>query len=92
MQSARWILGGVLAGLGFLFLIGAFGDTGLGLFNTDTQAVEQASISYFRYGYDASMDLTLTGNGIFAFLFLIVGLLVLISANRNAWKQSGGEY
>ena len=42
MQSVRWITGGILAGLGLLFLIGAFGDTGLGLFNTDTQAIEQA--------------------------------------------------
>ena len=92
MQSVRWITGGILAGLGLLFLIGAFGDTGLGLFNTDTQAIEQASISYFRYGYDASMDVSLTGNGKFAFIFLFVGLAILISANREAWKQSGGEY
>lgn len=92
MKSIRWISGGIFIGLGFLFLLGGFGDTGLGLFNTDTNAIEQASTSYERYGYDASMDVTLTGNGKFAFLCLAVGLLLLISANANAWKESGGEY
>lgn len=92
MTSLRWILGGISVGLGFLFLIGGFGDTGLGLLNSDTNTIEQASTSYERYGYDASMDVSITGNGYFALLFLAVGLLLLVSANANAWKQSGGEY
>ena len=91
MKSSRWIFGGVSVGLGFLFLIGAFGDTGFGLINSE--GVQQPAATSFRnFGYDASMDVSLTSNGMFSIVFLALGLILLISANANAWRDSGGEY
>ena len=56
-----WLIGGVLVAVGLLFMIGAFGDTGLSLVLDGVQ--QQASETYKHYGYDASMQVGLTSNG-----------------------------
>ena len=91
MKSALWILGGLCAGTGFLFLIGAFGDGAFGLIGSQGDAVP-AAVAYSSFGYDASMDLQLTTNGMMAFLLLFSGLGMMIKANATAWIDSGGEY
>ena len=91
MKSALWLLGGLSAGLGFLFLIGGFGDGAFGLLNEQGAAVP-AALSFKDFGYDASMDLKLTSNGMAAFFFLFAGLGMMVTANANAWVDTGGEY
>ena len=85
-----WIVGGLLIGTGFLFLIGAFGDTGFGLIMDNVQ--QQASISYSTYGYDASLDVAITNNGITAIFLLFSGLILLVGANARAYKDTDGIY
>ncbi len=92
MKGAIWILGGVSAGIGFLFLIGAFGDTGFGLLSPLSNTVVPASTAYSQFGYDASMDVGITKNGIFALSFLLVGLALLVRANASAWQDTDYEY
>ena len=92
MKGAIWILGGVCAGIGLLFMIGAFGDTGFGLFSQDTNSIQPASTSFSQHGYDASMDLQLTKNGMFAITFILIGLALMIRANATAWLETDHEY
>ena len=87
-SSWFWIVGGILIGTGFLFLIGAFGDTGFGLLMDNTQ--QHASTSYSKYGYDASLDVTITSNGMTAIGCLLLGLITLVGANAGAWKDTQG--
>ena len=87
-SSWFWIIGGLLVGTGFLFLIGAFGDTGFGLVLGDSQ--QHAATSYSKYGYDASLDVSLTTNGILSLVLLFSGLACLIGANAGAWKDTNG--
>ena len=90
MKSLPWIVGGICVGLGLLFLIGAFGDTGFGLVSDGV--VQPASTSYSAHGYDASMDLQLTSNGLTALILLGVGLVLMIRANATAWLDTDNEY
>ena len=46
-----------------LFLIGAFGDTGFGLL-VENAGIQPASVAYSHFGYDASLDVQLTSNGV----------------------------
>lgn len=87
-SSWLWIFGGLIIGVGFLFLIGAFGDTGFGLMTDNVQ--QQASTTYSKFGYDASLDVSLTSNGITAISCLLIGLVSLIAANAGAWKDTEG--
>ena len=88
MKSGVWIVGGLLVGTGFLFLIGAFGDTGFGLIMDNVQ--QHASTSYSKYGYDASLDVDITSNGITAVFLLFSGLVCLVAANAGAWNDTEG--
>ena len=90
MKSVPWIVGGICIGLGMLCLIGAFGDTGLGLLKDGV--IQPASTSYAAHGYDASMDLELTQNGIASLVLLAVGLILMIRANATAWLDTDNEY
>ena len=87
-SSWVWIIGGLLIGTGFLFLIGAFGDTGFALIMGDSQ--QHAATSYSKYGYDASLDVRLTTNGMLALALLFSGLACLVSVNAGAWKDTNG--
>ena len=88
MKVAIWIVGGVCLGLAMLFLIGAFGDTGFGLVVGD--AVLPAAVSYSKFGYDASLDIGLTKNGVTGLILLAVGLGCMISQNLGAWRHTDG--
>ena len=66
----------------------AFGDTGFGLMTDNVQ--QQASTSYSKFGYDASLDVSLTSNGITALSCLLIGLVSLVAANAGAWKDTEG--
>ena len=90
MKSVPWIVGGICIGLGLLFLIGAFGDTGFGLLRDGV--IQPASTSYSAHGYDASMDLEITTNGITALVLLATGLILMIRANATAWLDTDHEY
>ena len=87
-SSWVWLIGGLLVGTGFLFLIGAFGDTGFGLVIDNMQ--QQASVSYSKYGYDASLDIGITANGIMSIFLLVSGSVCLVSANAGAWRDTEG--
>ena len=87
-SSWFWIIGGLLVGTGFLFMVGAFGDTGFGLILDNIQ--QQASVSYSTYGYDASLDVGITSNGITSLCLLFSGLVCLIGANVGAWRDTEG--
>ena len=89
MKSAWfWLAGGVLLGIAIMFMLGAFGDTGFGLMSGGVQV--PAASSYSQYGYDASLDVSLTSNGKMAILFLILGLGCLVGANATAWRETDG--
>ena len=90
MKSVPWIVGGICIGLGLLFLIGAFGDTGFGLFKDGV--VQPASTSYSAHGYDASLDLQITANGIASLVLMATGLILMIRANATAWLDTDHEY
>ena len=92
MKSLPWIVGGICIGLGLLFLIGAFGDTGFGLFSNDVEFAQPAATSYSAHGYDASMDLQITSNGITALVLMATGLILMIRANATAWLDTDHEY
>jgi hypothetical protein len=88
MKVAIWIVGGVSLGLAMLFLIGAFGDTGFGLIVDGV--VQPAALSYKRFGYDASMDVGITSNGLTGLFLLAFGLVCMISQNVGAWRNTNG--
>ena len=88
MKVAIWIIGGVCLGLAMLFLIGAFGDTGFGLMVDG--AVLPAALSYKSFGYDASLDIGLTSNGMTGLILLAVGLGCMISQNLGSWRHTDG--
>ena len=88
MKVAIWIVGGISLGLAMLFLIGAFGDTGFGLMVDG--AVLPAAVSYSKFGYDASLDIGLTTNGVTGLVLLAVGLACMISQNLGAWRHTDG--
>ena len=90
MKAGIWIVGGICLGTAMLFLIGAFGDTGFGLLVGDT--VQPASVAYSHFGYDASLDVQLTSNGVTGLTLLFIGLSCLISVNSGAWKETNNEY
>lgn len=83
-----WLVGGIFVGVGLLFLIGAFGDTGFGLMLEGVQ--QQASTTYQHYGYDASLDVGITSNGKIALLLLLLGAASLVGANATAWEDTEG--
>jgi len=87
-SSWFWLIGGLLVGTGFLFLVGAFGDTGFGLILDDMQ--QHASVSYFKHGYGASLDVGITSNGILSIILLFSGLACLVGANVGAWRDTEG--
>ena len=75
MKVGIWIAGGLSAGFGVLLMIGAFGPTGFALGSPGEYL--PAAISYKSYGYDASLDLSLTSSG-------KMGIpLILISYENN---------
>jgi hypothetical protein len=90
MKAGVWIVGGICLGTAMLFLIGAFGDTGFGLLVGDS--VKPASIAYSHFGYDASLDVQLTSNGVTGLTLLFIGLACLVSVNSGAWKETNNEY
>jgi hypothetical protein len=51
---------------------------------------QHASTSYSKYGYDASLDVTITSNGMTAIGCLLLGLITLVGANAGAWKDTQG--
>lgn len=90
MKAGIWIVGGLCAGFGVLFLIGAFGPTGFGLIS-DGQVLPAAS-TYKNFGYDASLDVSLTSEGMMGIPLVLVGLALMVFANANAWKDTNNEY
>lgn len=83
-----WIVGGLFVGIGFLFLLGAFGPTGFGFMQGEVQ--KHMAEAYSQYGYDASLQVQLTSNGYMALFCFIVGLMMLIGANATAWQDTEG--
>jgi len=75
-----WTIGGFLAAAGIA--TAAYG--GFGLPNGDTSQV------FATVGYDAIDDIVIHGQGWAAIGLFLSGCAVLISANRNAWKETGG--
>ena len=90
MKAGIWIAGGLCAGFGVLFMIGAFGPTGFGLGEGDN--IVPAALSYKSYGYDASLDLGITSAGMFGLPLILIGLVLMVYANANAWKDTNNEY
>jgi len=90
MKGGIWVVGGLCAGIGLLFLIGGFGDTGFGLMSGGS--ITPAALSFMHFGYDASMDVGITSNGIMGFGLIIAGIALMVKANAGAWKHTGGEY
>ena len=90
MKAGIWIVGGLCAGFGVLFLIGAFGPTGFGLMS-DGQILPAAS-TYKNFGYDASLDITMTSSGAIGIPLVLAGLVLMVYANANAWKDTNHEY
>ena len=91
MKAAIWIVGGICLGTAMLFLIGAFGDTGFGLL-VENAGIQPASTAYSHFGYDASLDVQLTSNGVTGLTLLLIGLSCLVSVNATAWKETNNEY
>ena len=83
-----WLVGGILVAVGLLFMMGAFGDTGLGLVLDGAQ--QQASETYWKYGYDASLDIGVTTNGWIALTCIFLGAATLVGANATAWEDTDG--
>jgi hypothetical protein len=83
-----WLVGGILVAVGLLFMIGAFGDTGFGLVLDGAQ--QQASETYSKYGYDASLQVQLTSNGWISLMCIFLGAASLVGANATAWEDTEG--
>ena len=80
-----WIGGGLCAGLGMMFMLGAFGATGFGLMIGDV--VEPAALSFASFGYDASSDVSLTGNGKAGIGLLITGIALMIGGGWGVYDE-----
>ena len=89
-QTILWIAGGISVGTALLFLIGGFGDPGFGL--VADGVVQPAALAFSRFGYDASLNLHISNNGIVGVILLIAGASMMITANAGAWRDTGGEY
>lgn len=83
-----WLVGGILVAVGLLFMIGAFGDTGFGLVLDGVQ--QQASETYSKYGYDASLQVQLTSNGWISLICIFLGAAAMVGANATAWEDTEG--
>jgi hypothetical protein len=90
MQTILWLGGGISVGTAMLFLIGGFGDPGFGL--VADGIVQPAATAFSRFGYDASLNLHITSNGIVGGILLATGICMMVIANAGAWKDTGGEY
>ena len=91
MKEATWVLGGLLVGSGVLMMLGQFdGQSGIGIVGPDGEFVGHASQVYASTGYDTAADITIFGQGWLALILGFTGLAMLVYANANAWKDTGG--
>ena len=90
MKAGLWLAGGFCVAVGIMLLIGGFGDSGFGLMS-DGQ-MQPAAVSYEQFGYDATMDIVLSGNGQMGLPLLLIGLALMVYCNAGAWKDTNNEY
>lgn len=83
-----WIIGGLFVGTGLLLLIGADESTGFGFMQDGVQ--KHMAEAYSQYGYDASLQVQLTSNGIMSLFCIIIGMMMLVGANATAWQDTEG--
>jgi len=91
MKEAIWVLGGLFVGSGILMMLGRFGgQSGVGIVGPDGEFGGHAALVYPSTGYDTVADITIFGQGWLALILGAVGLAMLVYANANAWKDTGG--
>lgn len=91
MKEATWVLGGLFVGSGILMMLGQFnGPSGVGIVGADGEFGGHASQVFSTTGYDTVADITIFGQGWLALILGAVGLAMLVYANANAWKDTGG--
>ena len=91
MKEAIWVLGGLFIGSGILMMLGPFnGQGGVGVAGSDGAFSGHAAQVYSTTGYDTVADVMIFGQGWLAIILGAIGLSMLVYANANAWKDTGG--
>ena len=91
MKAGLWVAGGLLVGLGFVTMLGDFqGMSGVGVATESGEFLGPASEVYPTTGYDTTEDVRIFGKGWLALALGLSGLALLVYANANAWKDTGG--
>ena len=90
MKAGLWMVGGFSVAVGVLLLIGAFGDSGFGLISNGK--MQPAATSFEVFGYDATMDIILSGNGKMGIPLVLIGMVIMVYCNASAWKDTNHEY
>jgi len=79
-NTILWIVGGLGIGVGLLHMLMG----GLGVPGGDVAEV------FGTLGYDGIDDLVLTTNGKIGLSCFFAGVIMMIVANKDAWKTTGG--
>ncbi len=90
MKAGLWLAGGFSVAVGIMLLIGGFGDSGFGLLSNGQ--MQPAAVSYQEFGYDATMDIIVSGNGKVGIPMILIGLVIMVYCNAGAWKDTNNEY
>ena len=80
MKAVLWLVGGGCVASGLVALTA--GGIGVPGGPTATQ--------FSKLGYDALPHLAFSNQGYVALGLLLVGVVCLVSANRGAWRETGG--
>lgn len=83
MQKFIIPLGGVILGSGLMTML--FGWDGV----ASAPGVDQAEAASI-VGFSGVADIAINGNGVIAFLLIIVGLSMMVWGNATAWKETKG--
>ena len=97
MRIGLWIGGGLCVGAGIVTALGRFGEAaGFGLTQEQSECAPgerwctSASQVYESVGYDAMADIQVFGSGWVAIFLALIGLVMMVTANATAYKETGG--
>ncbi|NOY25455.1 MAG: hypothetical protein GXP62_06235 [Oligoflexia bacterium] len=80
MKVLAWLLGGGCVATGII----AMSSGGIGIPGGPT------ATQFGKLGFDALPEVAFTGQGYVALGLLVVGIGMLVAANRGAWQDTGG--
>ena len=75
-----WLLGGLCVGAGIV--TGITGGVGV--------SCGEIAECFSQLGYDGVDNLKVDGQGAAAIVLVLIGICLLVEANRTAWQRTGG--